>query len=210
MTPQHKQWPELETFNSHSTHQWSLAQQSDWQLIPNQWRLSDTSFLLLLVCLLTQAEAWHSDKKLTKSPRGKIKKNNKKINKLIKLRQIFRPYLQCKRQRVKCRRDRRALVMEAYLRLERERGRESMREHEALFMVSLMERKRFWWSRWMTGLWQKSSTTSHISNRARLLTKAVGGGSELYIFCCLLDVSSCSTLLQIVQVKLYFLSLWLE
>lgn len=68
-----KMWPELETFNSHSTQQWSLAQQSDWQLIPIQWQFSDTSFLLLLVCLLTQAEAWHSDKKLTKSPQGKMK-----------------------------------------------------------------------------------------------------------------------------------------
>lgn len=71
-----KIWPELETFNSHSIQQWSLAQQSDWQLIPNRWRFFDTSFLRLLVCLLTQAEAWHCDKKLTKNPQGKKKDKN--------------------------------------------------------------------------------------------------------------------------------------
>lgn len=69
-------WPELETFNSHSTQQWSLDQPSDWQLITNRWKLCDTSFLLPLVCLLTQAEAWHSDKKLTKSRQGKMKNKN--------------------------------------------------------------------------------------------------------------------------------------
>lgn len=71
-----KKCPELETFNSHSTQMWSLAQQSAWQLIPSPWQFSDTSFLLLLVCLLTQAVAWHSDKKLTKSPQGKMKNKN--------------------------------------------------------------------------------------------------------------------------------------
>lgn len=33
-------------------------------------------FCCLLVCLLTQAEAWHSDKKLTKSPQRKMKNKN--------------------------------------------------------------------------------------------------------------------------------------
>lgn len=121
-----KIWPELETFNSHSTQQWSLAQQSDWQLIPNQWQFSDISFLLPLVCLLTQAEAWHSDKKLTKSPQRKMKNKNG-----IRYLDLIFSVRDCKVQEGK-----RAVVMEEYTRGRLEQIKRKRRKWEA-FLSSL-------------------------------------------------------------------------